>query len=89
MFPGVVIPDHDYGKLQAAIEDCIIAKGLQNIPSMVKKTIQLYETMIVRHGVMSVGPTGKDLKFEVIFDRLPPFENFEKPPRRLQGLPVD
>ena len=35
---------------------------------MVKKTIQLFETMIVRHGVMSVGPTGggKTSSYEVI-----------------------
>lgn len=29
LFPGVEIPNHDYGKLQSAIEDCILAKGLQ------------------------------------------------------------
>ena len=29
LFPGVDIPEHDYGKLQSAIEHCILAKGLQ------------------------------------------------------------
>ena len=35
---------------------------------MVKKTIQLYETMLVRHGVMLVGPTGggKSTCYEVM-----------------------
>ena len=39
------------------------------VPAMVKKTIQLYETMLVRHGVMLVGPTGggKTTCYEVMF----------------------
>jgi dynein heavy chain len=58
LFPGIEIPSHDYGKLQQAIEAAIVKKDLQPIPSLVKKTIQLYETMQVRHGLMLVGPTG-------------------------------
>ncbi|XP_020606446.1 dynein heavy chain 6, axonemal-like [Orbicella faveolata] len=72
LFPGKEIPDHDYGKLQATIEDCLLKKGCQVVPSMVKKTIQLYETMIVRHGVMTVGPTGggKTTSYEILKDTL-------------------
>ncbi|KAJ7377615.1 Dynein heavy chain 6, axonemal [Desmophyllum pertusum] len=59
LFPGKEIPDHDYGKLQATIEECLLKKeGCQVVPINGEKTIQLYETMIVRHGVMTVGPTG-------------------------------
>ncbi|XP_065178852.1 dynein axonemal heavy chain 6-like [Sycon ciliatum] len=58
LFPGVVLPEHDYGTLQTTIEEEMGKDRLQVLPALVKKTIQLYETMVVRHGVMLVGPTG-------------------------------
>ena len=58
LFPGVEIPEHDYGRLQSEIEKVALDRGLQVVESQTKKIIQLYETMIVRHGVMLVGPTG-------------------------------
>lgn len=29
LFPGREIPDHDYGKLQSTIEDCLLEQKLQ------------------------------------------------------------
>ncbi|XP_057699654.1 dynein axonemal heavy chain 6 isoform X1 [Corythoichthys intestinalis] len=58
LFPGVTIPEHDYGILHSTIVDCLLNRNLQPLATMVNKVIQLYETMIVRHGVMLVGPTG-------------------------------
>ncbi|KAK7497834.1 hypothetical protein BaRGS_00010968 [Batillaria attramentaria] len=58
LFPGVEIPEHDYGVLQQEIINVQQAMKLQVVDSQIKKVIQLYETMIVRHGVMLVGPTG-------------------------------
>lgn len=58
LFPGVDIPEHDYGRLQAEIISVQEKNKLQVVMTQVKKVIQLYETMIVRHGVMLVGPTG-------------------------------
>ena len=34
LFPGVVLPEHDYGKLQAGIEEAILARGLQVRPRL-------------------------------------------------------
>ncbi|XP_027139394.1 dynein heavy chain 6, axonemal [Larimichthys crocea] len=58
LFPGVSIPEHDYGVLHSTILESLVKRNLQPLPSMTKKVIQLYETMLVRHGVMLVGPTG-------------------------------
>lgn len=53
-----MIPEHDYGLLQTEIISVMESKKLQPVPSLVRKVIQFYETVIVRHGVMLVGPTG-------------------------------
>lgn len=58
LFPGVELPVQDYGDLEKAIISSMEHKNLQPIPALVTKTIQLYETMVVRWGVMLVGPTG-------------------------------
>lgn len=54
----MVLPEQDYGVMYNAINHVILEKGLQPEPSTFVKITQLYETMIVRHGVMTVGPTG-------------------------------
>ncbi|XP_029367943.1 dynein heavy chain 6, axonemal [Echeneis naucrates] len=72
LFPGVCIPEHDYGVLHSTILESLVKRNLQPLPSMTKKVIQLYETMLVRHGVMLVGPTGggKTTVYTILADTL-------------------
>lgn len=72
LFPGVNIPEHDYGALQKEIISVLLTMDLQPEMCIVKKVIQLYETMVVRHGVMLVGPTGggKTTTYKVLGDTL-------------------
>ncbi|KAH9507168.1 Dynein heavy chain 6, axonemal [Bulinus truncatus] len=58
LFPGVNIPEHDYGQLKDEIIFVQNDMRLQMVDTQIVKVIQLLETMIVRHGVMLVGPTG-------------------------------
>ena len=62
------IPEHDYGRLQEEIISVIENKNLVVLQKQVKKIIQFFETLEVRHGVMLVGPTGggKTTIYEVI-----------------------
>uniref|UniRef100_A0A8C6R3K0 Dynein, axonemal, heavy chain 6 n=1 Tax=Nannospalax galili TaxID=1026970 RepID=A0A8C6R3K0_NANGA len=77
LFPGVQIPEHDYGILQSTIVDVMVGQNLQPEICMVKKVIQFYETMLVRHGVMLVGPTGggKTTVYRILAEAL---RNLEK-----------
>ena len=58
LFPGIAVPYVDYGKLQEAIENALIAENLQKVPSFITKVIQVHETQLVRHGMMIVGESG-------------------------------
>eukprot|EP00960_Hanusia_phi_P050219 760078-Hanusia_phi.AAC.2 len=57
LFPGVTVPQVDYGLVQTYIERKLVERKLQIVPAFVGKIIQLHETMVVRHGVMLVGVT--------------------------------
>ncbi|XP_013769554.1 dynein heavy chain 6, axonemal [Pundamilia nyererei] len=72
LFPGVCIPEHDYGVLHSTIVESLVKRNLQPLDSMTKKVIQLYETMLVRHGVMLVGPSGggKTTVYTILADTL-------------------
>jgi dynein heavy chain len=61
LFPGVELPPSDSGKLLEIISNCSIRNGLQPAAPFMTKVIQLWETVLVRHGLMTVGipPCGK------------------------------
>eukprot|EP01029_Cantina_marsupialis_P005814 TRINITY_DN1630_c1_g1_i3.p1 TRINITY_DN1630_c1_g1~~TRINITY_DN1630_c1_g1_i3.p1 ORF type:complete len:437 (+),score=147.22 TRINITY_DN1630_c1_g1_i3:208-1518(+) len=58
LFPNVEVPYVDYGQLQTAIENEMVKEGLQVVPALVTKIIQVHETQLVRHGMMIVGESG-------------------------------
>jgi dynein heavy chain len=58
LFPTVVVPFIDYGKLAESVKNELGLKNLQCKPEFITKIIQLLETMTVRHGNMLVGTTG-------------------------------
>ncbi|XP_053995639.1 dynein axonemal heavy chain 1-like [Hylaeus anthracinus] len=58
LFPRLEEKKVDYGILEAEIRATIVRMGLEEIDEFVRKVIQLYETTVVRHGLMLVGPTG-------------------------------
>jgi dynein heavy chain, axonemal len=58
LFPGVAVVKNEYGKLEEAIYMALDAKFLQKPKAFVTKVLQLFETLQVRFGVMTVGPSG-------------------------------
>ncbi|GMH41668.1 hypothetical protein BSKO_09578 [Bryopsis sp. KO-2023] len=55
LFPGVVLPKADYASMETALRDACNEMNLQPEEYFLLKTIQLYEMIVVRHGLMIVG----------------------------------
>ncbi|KAK9309948.1 hypothetical protein QLX08_000576 [Tetragonisca angustula] len=58
LFPRLEEVYVDHGILETEIRAAIVKNNLEEVDEFVKKVIQLYETIVVRHGLMLVGPTG-------------------------------
>jgi dynein heavy chain len=55
LFPGVVLPEIDYKNMFECIDAKLKEYNLQKTDYFVMKIIQLYEMILVRHGLMIVG----------------------------------
>ena len=59
LFPGITLGSASHADLQQHIQNNVDKAGdIVNHPSWNLKVIQLYETQLVRHGIMTLGPTG-------------------------------
>ncbi|XP_041945152.1 dynein heavy chain 1, axonemal isoform X2 [Alosa sapidissima] len=58
LFPKIKEEPIDYGTLEESIRSVCAKKCLKDVDGYITKCIQLYETTVVRHGLMLVGPPG-------------------------------
>ncbi|RNF08530.1 dynein, axonemal, heavy polypeptide 1 [Trypanosoma rangeli] len=57
LFPTIKIEESEYDLLKHYVKQEMEKEGLQVVEGLVTKTLQLYDTLVVRHGVMLVGQT--------------------------------
>ncbi|XP_033740540.1 dynein heavy chain 3, axonemal-like isoform X1 [Pecten maximus] len=63
LFPGIECPKPDYGPFMDALKENTEKMKLQTVPWFLEKIIQVYEMILVRHGLMVVGePLGGKTK---------------------------
>lgn len=72
LFPGTVLPVPDYVALNAAVHETCAANNIQCNDYFLEKVQQLFEMIIVRHGLMIVGMpfSGKTTNYRMLADAL-------------------
>ena len=72
LFPGTELPQPDFGVFLEALKDNIHKRKLQAVPWFIEKIVQVYEMILVRHGLMVVGEPlgGKTQAYQVLADAL-------------------
>ena len=58
LFPGMEVPKPDYSDLVDAIKARCTSRNLIPTEAFLFKCIQIYEVSVLRHGFMTVGPSG-------------------------------
>lgn len=68
LFPGIEVPKFDRDELIRCLIDELTRKNLQPTPWFVEKAMQIYEMILVRHGLMIVGGHmgGKTSAYQVL-----------------------
>ncbi|KAJ1529234.1 hypothetical protein ONE63_006036 [Megalurothrips usitatus] len=81
LFPRLQEEQVDYGALLEAVRRVCLQKGLEDVSEFMQKVVQLYDTTVVRHGLMLVGPTGsgKTKCYEVLRDAVTQLSGQQSP----------
>ncbi|KAF6028263.1 DNAH1 [Bugula neritina] len=81
LFPNIKEEPIDYGELESALRKQCLKLHLKDVDLFIHKCIQLYETTVVRHGLMLVGPTGsgKTKCYEVLKNAQTSLNGIESP----------
>ena len=55
LFPGITLTKPDYGVFMEAMRDNCKKRKIQSVDWFLEKIVQIYEMILVRHGLMIVG----------------------------------
>ncbi|RTG86185.1 dynein heavy chain, axonemal [Schistosoma bovis] len=68
LFPGIQLPKYDYNQFIDCLHEQLNNHQLQYIPWYLNKILQIYEMILVRHGLMIVGDTlsGKTKSYQIL-----------------------
>ncbi|CAG2054354.1 unnamed protein product [Timema podura] len=72
LFPGIQLPQPDRDELVEILKKCLSKRNLQATEWYMEKIIQVYEMILVRHGLMIVGEPmgGKTCGYQMLAESL-------------------